>query len=431
MHARSDASTSNTTDGAPLPLSGIRVFDLTQGVAGPYCTMMLAAQGADVIKVEPFTGDWLRASLNRYRGHAAGIITCNVGKRSLALDLKQPEARQVAQRVAAGCDIVMESFRPGVADKLGLGHQTLSAQRPQLIYASISGYGSHGPLRDRGAVDQIMQAFSGWMPLNADADGNPQRTRNVVLADQIMGLYAYQAISTALIGQLRHGRGAHLEMSLVGAMAAFLATRITTHVLSDGSAGNVYFAAPTGEYPTRDGILMLAMRKPSDYGLLCGLIGRADLKTDSRFATPDARAEHARELEQEIRASLSARTAIEWEALLNDAGFMACAMRTVGEFIETPQVRALGLVETVDLDGMAACPLVRLPGAPAWADKAGIAQIPHIGQHSREILRETGYTDTEIEHYLATQCVREFVDTHPNPSTAKTRHAHPSLTTAV
>lgn len=411
MQGTPEVPAAHATAGAPLPLAGIRVFDLTQGVAGPYCSMMLAAQGADVIKIEPFEGDWLRASRNRYRGHAAGIITCNVGKRSLALNLKRPEAREIAQRVAADCDIIMESFRPGVADKLGLGQTALSAQRPQLIYASISGYGSRGPLRDRGAVDQIMQAFSGWMPLNADAAGKPQRTRNVVLADQIMGLYAYQAISTALIGQLRHGRGAHLEMSLVGAMAAFLATRITTHLLSNGSAGNVYFAAPTGEYPTKDGILMLAMRKPSDFGLLCELIGRTDLETDPRFATPEGRASHTRELEQEVTSALNTRSALEWETLLNDAGFMACAMRTVGEFIETPQVQALGLVETVDLKGMAACPLVRLPGGPSWSDKADTAQIPQIGQHSREILREAGYTDAQIDHYLTHECVREFTPT--------------------
>lgn len=403
----SEATASSPTTSAPLPLSGIRVFDLTQGVAGPYCGMMLAAQGADVIKVEPFNGDWLRASRNRYRGHAPAIITCNVGKRSLALDLKRPEGRALAQRVAASCDIVMESFRPGVANKLGLGHATLSAQRPQLIYASISGYGSTGPLRERGAVDQIMQAFSGWMPLNADAEGQPQRTRNVVLADQIMGLYAYQAISTALIGQLRHGRGAHLDLSLVGAMAAFLATRITTHVLSDGAASNVYFAAPTGEYTTQDGVLMLAMRKPSDYGLLCDLIDRPDLKTDPRFATPEARAKSARDLEQEVANALTKRTALDWETRLNEVGFMACAVRSVGEFIATPQVQALGLVETVELEGLGACPLVRLPGGPSWAEHGDTLQIPQVGQHSRDILREAGYTDAQIDHYLAADCVRE------------------------
>ncbi|MCK0150863.1 CoA transferase [Marivita sp. S6314] len=388
------------------PLSGLRVFDLSQGVAGPYCTMMLAAQGADVIKVEPPEGDWLRAGRNRFRGHTPASITVNIGKRSLAIDLKHPDGAALARRIAASCDIVIESFRPGVVTKFGLDHATLSADRPDLIYASISGFGSTGPLGKRGVIDQIMQAFSGWMTLNASEDGTPQRTRNVVLADQITGLYAYQAISSAIIGRLRFNRGAHIDISLLGAMAAFLSPRITGHVLSDGQASAAQFAPPTGEYPTDDGLLMLAVFKPGEFERLCKNLKRDDLPQDARFATPAARAEHAEALRAEIARSLKGRTALEWEGVLSDGGTMASAVRDIGAFIDTPQTVALDLVQKVDLPEFGTCPLVRLPGAAPWSDREGALQMPDIGQHSAEILRETGLTTAEIDHLLTDGCIR-------------------------
>jgi crotonobetainyl-CoA:carnitine CoA-transferase CaiB-like acyl-CoA transferase len=390
----------------PLPLQGLRVFDLSQGVAAPYCTMLLAAQGADVIKVEPFEGDWIRSGRNQYRGHTAASITVNLGKRSIALDLKHPEGPETARRIAAGCDIVIESFRPGVAARLGLDDAKLRAGRPGLIYASVSGFGQEGPLSRRGVVDQIMQAFCGWMTLNADAAGRPQRTRNVVLADQITGLYTHQAISGALIGKLRHGAGARLDISLMGAMAAFLAPRLIAAGTGGGEAGQVYFAAPTGEYPTRAGVLMLAARKPAEFQRFCEAIGRPDLSVDERFATQEARNRCSAELDREISLSLSARTADEWEALLNERGVMASVVRGVGQFMASEQMQSAGLVETVDVAGVGECPLVRLPGAPAWSARDQAPAVPAIGQHGGDILREAGLAERDIQRLAAGRCVR-------------------------
>lgn len=390
----------------PLPLQGLRVFDLSQGVAGPYCTMLLAAQGADVVKVEPFEGDWIRSGRNQHRGHTPASITVNLGKRSIALDLKHPDGPDVARRIAAGCDIVIESFRPGVAARLGLDDATLRAGRPDLIYASVSGFGQDGPLSRRGVVDQIMQAFCGWMTLNADAAGQPQRTRNVVLADQVTGLYAYQAVGGALIGKLRHGNGARLDISLMGAMAAFLAPRLVAVGTGGGEAGQVYFAAPTGEYPTRAGTLMLAARKPAEYQRFCEAIGRPDLHTDERYATQEARNRNAAGLDREIAASLSTRTAEEWETLLNQRGVMASVVRSVGQFMASEQMRFAGLVETVDVAGVGECPLVRLPGAPAWSARARVPAVPAIGQHGGDILREAGLAERDIRQLAAARCVR-------------------------
>lgn len=390
----------------PLPLQGLRVFDLSQGVAGPYCTMLLAAQGADVVKVEPFEGDWIRSGRNQHRGHTPASITVNLGKRSVALDLKHPDGPGTARRIAAGCDIVIESFRPGVAARLGLDDATLRADRPDLIYASVSGFGQDGPLSRRGVVDQIMQAFCGWMTLNADAAGQPQRTRNVVLADQVTGLYAYQAVSGALIGKLRHGTGARLDISLMGAMAAFLAPRLVAAGTGGGEAGQVYFAAPTGEYPTRAGTLMLAARKPAEYQRFCEAIGRPDLHADERYATQEARNRNAAELDREIAASLSTRGADEWETLLNERGVMASVVRSVGQFMASEQMRVAGLVETVDVGGVGECPLVRLPGAPAWSARTQAPAVPAIGQHGGDILREAGLAERDIRQLAAARCVR-------------------------
>lgn len=390
----------------PLPLAGLRVLDLSQGVAGPYCTMLLAAQGAEVLKLEPFEGDWLRAGRHRYHGHTAAAIAVNVGKRSLALDLKPAEGQALARRLAATCDIVVESFRPAVAARLGVDHASLAALRPGLVYASISGFGQSGPLSQRGVVDQIMQACCGWMLLNASADGVPQRTRNVVVADQITGLYAYQAIASALIGRLRGGPGAYLDISLMGAMAAFLAPRITAHVLSGGEAVSAYFAPPTGEYPTRDGQLMIAARKPVEFDWFCDAVGRPELRSDPRFATLAARVAHVEALDQEITASLAGRSALEWEELLNARGVMASAVRSVGEFIATPQMQAAGLVEAVEIEGMGRCPLVQLPGAPAWRTRSAPLQVPAVGQHGREILAQAGLSGAEIARCVDTGLVR-------------------------
>ena len=389
-----------------LPLSGIRVFDLSQGVAGPYCTMMLAAQGADVIKVEPFDGDWIRNAIDRYHGHGPAAITVNIGKRSIAIDLKHPDGTALAQRIAGSCDIVLESFRPGVVEKFGLDYDSLSANRPGLIYASISGFGRSGPLREHGVIDQIMQAFSGWMTLNGDADGTPRRTPNVVVTDQITGLYAYQAISSALIGSLRFGRGARIDVSLISAMAAFLSPRITGHILSGGTAGKVAFAAPTGDYPTRDGLLMLAVRNAGEFDRLCAALDRSDLLEDPRFATLASRITHATALERVIAEILTARTALEWEEKLSKRGVMACAVRTVGQFIYDPQTRALGLIESIDVLNVGLCPLVQLPGAAPWASRPTPPEMPAIGQHSADIMRDAGMTQAEIDQHLTNGCVR-------------------------
>jgi crotonobetainyl-CoA:carnitine CoA-transferase CaiB-like acyl-CoA transferase len=390
------ADTPPAPDPRPPALAGLRVFDLSQGVAGPYCTMLMAAQGAEVIKVEPPEGDWLRRGRNLVRGHSPAALTVNAGKRSLVLNPKQAEARAVAQQLAARCDVLVESFRPGVVERLGLGASALRARAPDLVHVSISGFGRGGALAQRAVIDHVAQAYSGWMSVNADADGVPQRTRNVVLADQVTGLYAYEALASALIRRLRFGGGEAIEVTLAGAMAAFLAPRIATQVLSAGRAGPAEFMAPSGDYRTAEGLLTLAVLAPDDVARLCAALGRPDWLEDPRFATPAARLEHAAALRAEVQAVLATRTAAQWEADLAGRGLMACRVRDIAGFLQSQAGDGLDLVDSVEMPGLGDCPLVNIPGAPRWAGRARPPRAPALGEHSREILRDAGIDEALI-----------------------------------
>ncbi len=373
----------NTT---PLAMDGIRVLDLTQGIAGPYATMLMAAHGAEVIKVEPPGGDWIRNARNQIRGHAPAAIAVNVGKHSIQLDLKNPGELALAQRIAQTCDVVVESYRPGVVERLGLGAEQLCQDRPTLVYCSVTGFGRDSELRDRPVIDHVAQAYSGWMHVNADESGMPQRTRNVVLADQITGLYAYQAIASAVLRRFRFGTGQQLEVTLAGAMAAFLAPRIISSALSDGKVGNAEFTAPTGDYPTRQGILVVAVQKPADVEKLFALLGRAEVLQDARFSTPASRLQNAEALRRELAAVLQARTAAQWEQLLAPQGVMACEARDIPHFLASQHSDGLDLIETLALPDAGPCPLVRVPGAAPWHGRRTPPRFPRVGEDLQHIL---------------------------------------------
>lgn len=391
----------HTMNDSALPLSGVRVFDLSQGIAGPYGSMLLAAQGADVIKVEPPEGDWIRLGRQAIRGHVPAGLAVNAGKRSLALDLKNPAARAAALRVVERCDVVLESFRPGVAERLGLGAAALRERHPALVYCSINGFGSSGPLSGRPVIDHVAQAYCGWMSLNADAQGVPQRTRNIVLADQVTGLFASQAITSALVRRFRSGEGATLEVTLAGAMAAFLAPRIVSHVLSEGRATQVEFTVPTGDYATAEGLLVIAVRSPADVGQLCTLVGCPGLLDDPRFATPPARAQNGEAMRAALAERFRQRPALEWEALLAGEGVLACAVRDIGGFLASQAADSLALVEEAQMPEFGPVPLVRIPGAGPWTGRERSAHPPAVGEHGREILHEAGLSKLEIEGALA------------------------------
>jgi crotonobetainyl-CoA:carnitine CoA-transferase CaiB-like acyl-CoA transferase len=373
--------------------SGLRVLDLGQGVAAPYCGMLLAMHGAEVVKLEPVEGDWSRGLGTRYVGaHTAMSAHYNRGKRSVALDLKSPAAREVALLLADRADILVESFRPGVADRLGLGYQALAVRNPRLLYLSVSGFGQDGPYARLPCTDSVAQAFSGLMSVNLGNDGAPHRVGTTIV-DTLSGLYAAQALGVALYARERSGRGRRLEVGLTQCAAAVLGHKLAEHLLEGGAprALNV----PTGAYRTADGWIMIALVREEQFARLAAALGRPDLAADPRFADFDARARHAGPLGQIVAAILPIDTTAGWLARLRAADILADRINGFDDWLEDPHIAATSGAVVVVQPGMGEFRAPRTPGVSAVAE-AALQPSPGIGEHGRAILAELGVSDEAI-----------------------------------
>lgn len=396
-------TTGQSTAASPPPglLAGIRVLDLTNVLAGPFCAYQLALAGADVIKVEaPGTGDLARQlgadpNLNTAL-MGASFLAQNAGKRSITLNLKHPEGKAVFERLVATVDVLVENFRPGVMDRLGLGAASLRAEHPGLIYAAISGFGQTGPLRANPAYDQIVQGLSGVMSVTGDADTAPLRVGYPV-ADTIGGLTAAFAIAAALVRRGRTGRGEVIDVSMLEATLVTMGWQVSNWLIAGKRPeplGNENMtAAPSGTFATGDGPLNIAANKQAQFETLARLIGRADLITDPRFADREARKTHRAALRAEIEGALAADTAQAWETRLNAAGVPAGRVLTVPEALGHPQVRQRGLVATYPAAPGTDRP-VQVVGA-GYATSEGMRTVagppPTLGADTDAILAELGF----------------------------------------
>src|SRR3978361_241847 len=272
------------------PYRGLRVLDFGQGIASPYCAMLLGVYGADVIKVEPPAGDWSRYLGTTYGSHTTLSAVYNRGKRSLCLDLKQEQGIAIARQLARESDVFIEGFRPGVAARLGIGYETLAGDNPRRIYLSVSGFGQSGPHRKRPGSDSVARAFSGLVSVNVGNDKTPHRV-GTTISDVATGVYAFQAIATALFARATVGTGRWIDVNLAQATAALLGHKVAEHVLEGGTprALNV----PAGSYQTSDGWLMVTLVNESQYKRLCATIERDDLASDPRFGDFARRADAA------------------------------------------------------------------------------------------------------------------------------------------
>ena len=246
-----------------LPFAGLKVCDATQGVAGPHCAMLLAQHGADVVKVEPIDGDWGRNIGKTHGDYCAYALSVNRGKRSIAVDLKNDQGLAIAQRLAYGADVVLESFRPGVMGRFGLDYDTVRQHTDDVVYLSVTGYGQKGPNSKLPVTDSIMQAFSGLMSINRDPSGMPQRI-GIIAIDVFTGLYAFQAISPALYRRAMRGKGAYLDISLMQAAAAFQTAKMIEHHLEGDKIQSV--GVPVGTFQTKDGHMNINARRDA---LIC------------------------------------------------------------------------------------------------------------------------------------------------------------------
>ncbi len=384
------------------PYEGLRVVDLAQGVAGPYCAMLLARHGADVIKVEPLDGDWSRALGARYGDHTAYSVAANIGKRAIAIDLKSEHGRGIVDRLIPTADVFIEGFRPGVIDRLGFSWDRLKAINPGLVYVSVSGFGQYGPLSKKPAMDPILQAFTGFMSENTGPDGIPHRTPTVIV-DTTTALYAHQAVVAALYAKARGSPGRRIDVSLMEGAANLQAIRMMS-AYRDGPLRPA--TAPGGSYRTKQGFIQIAAVKIHEFKGLMNALGLSEIGEDPRYATTQQRGEHATFLNGKVAEVLVTRTAPEWRDVLTEAGLQNEVLQTYPEFVDHPHTKATGLITMAVQPGSdIPWPVPNTPGAPRPASGTPEATAPAFGQHTRMILDELGYAPAEIARLVEARVV--------------------------
>jgi crotonobetainyl-CoA:carnitine CoA-transferase CaiB-like acyl-CoA transferase len=382
------------------PLEGLRVIDFTQAMAAPYCTMNLADLGADVIKLEPpGEGEPTRhLGAVHKRGHSATFMTMNRGKRDLAVDLKQPAGVELVRRLVKTADVFVQNYRPGVADRLGLGYAALSEVNPRLIYCAVSGFGGTGPYAPRGGYDLIAQGMSGVISVTGDEDGAPAKS-GVPLSDLAAGLFSAYGILCALEYRERTGLGQLVDTSLLEAAMALTVWESTEYWVTGeapkalGSAHRL--SAPYQALKAADGYFTVGANNDRLYEGFCRVIGRADLREDARFATGAGRRKHRKALILEIEKTTVTEPRAFWLERLDKEGVPAGPINNYAEALADPQTLARKMV--VDLIHPGAGPIkalgvpVKLSDTPGAVDKAA----PILGQDTAAILVELGYTEAE------------------------------------
>ncbi|TDG10278.1 CoA transferase [Paraburkholderia guartelaensis] len=392
-------------------LENIRVIDLTRALSGPFCAMVLADLGADVIKVESGPdGDMSRAWGPFDRGVSTYYLSCNRNKRALCIDMRDPRGLDAVKRMIEEADVVLENFKPGTMEKMGLGYDVLRERNPRLVMASISGFGDSGPLKDWPGFDQIAQGYSGLMSLTGFPQSEPTRT-GTAIGDLSSGLWLTIAVISALFERERTGQGQHVSTSLLASLVGLLSVHAQRYLsLGDVPArtGNAHSViAPYGVFETADGPLNIAPITTEMWRRLCQLLDLPQLPGDPRFATNESRVANRGELKEIIESRLKTRGKREWTALFVDAGLPAGPINTLEEVFADPQVQYCGLVEAVQHRILGEVRQVPTPvfnaskeGEPA-AREATRHAPPALGEHSVEVLRETGFSESELYELLS------------------------------
>ncbi|MET0584648.1 MAG: CaiB/BaiF CoA-transferase family protein [Candidatus Binatia bacterium] len=387
-------------------LERVRVLDLTNVLAGPFCCYQLAQLGADVIKVEvPGSGDLARqlgadAELNQ-KLMGASFLAQNAGKRSVTLNLKNPAGKEVFRRLVGTADVVVENFRPGVMDRLDLGYQELKKLKSNLIYCAISGFGQNGPLKDNPAYDQIIQGLSGVMSITGDKNSAPLRA-GFPVADTIGGLTAAFAIAAALFRRERSSEGEFIDVSMLESTLVTMGWAVSNWLIAGippEPLGNENMtASPSGTFKTGAGLLNVAANQQEQFEKLCELIGRKELSTDPRFADREDRKKFRPELKAEMEVALAAKPAKEWSLLLNEHGVPAGEVLSIPEVLEHPQIVSRKLVKKFpSAPGIEReIALVRSGFRLMSGEPQPAAPPPALGADTEKILEELGYDRAAI-----------------------------------
>ena len=389
------------------PLTGYRIVDLTAMISGPVATMLLADQGAEVIKVEPPAGDIVRRMGHDIGGVTSSFVSANRSKKSVVLDLKTEGGRRILERLVESADVFVQNFRPGTAERMGIGEEAVRAHRPDIVYVSISGFGERGPYRRKRVYDPVIQALSGLADLQTDrATGRPMMIRTII-PDKVTALTAAQAITAALLHRERTGAGQHVRLAMLDAMVAFLWPEglVNLTVVDRELPEPRSRLAPDLIYRTRDGYITVGAVSDSEWQGLCAALERPDWLHNELYATPHDRTVNVVKRLEQTQEVLLRRTTAEWLERL-DAHQVPCApVLTQRELVDHPQVVANELVEWRTHPEMGpyrqARPAARFEGSPS-----GISgHAPRLGEHTREVLASLDLDAGEVEALYAERAV--------------------------
>ena len=383
------------------PLDGIKVLDLTQFMAGPFCTMLLADMGADVIKIEkPNGGDDIRRSGPPFvKGESAAFMGINRNKRSIVIDLKSGEGQSLVRRMARDADVLVENMRPGTLDRMGLGYEDLRKENPALVYCSISGFGTTGPYKDRPGFDLMAQGMSGLMSITGVAGGPPMRN-GPPITDLNAGIYAAFGVMNAYVSRLKTGVGQHVDASLLEAGIAYTiwesAIYFATGVPPEPVGSGHHLSAPYQAFATADGYIMVGGANQANWERLCGAIGREDLLEDETFASNALRMQNLALLEETLQETLSQQTTAHWLEALVNAGVPCGPINDMAEVYADPQVAARDMVVELEHPLAGATRNIGVPIKLSETPGSVRTAAPTLGQHTDAVLAEHGYTPDDI-----------------------------------
>jgi crotonobetainyl-CoA:carnitine CoA-transferase CaiB-like acyl-CoA transferase len=393
------------------PLAGVRVLDLTSVVSGPLATMFLADQGAEVIKIEPLGGDITRRSrqpISASGEFSALFVSTNRGKRSLAVDLKRPEAAAITRRLVARADVLVQNFRPGAIERLGLDEPSLRGANPRLIYVSISGVGESGPYAGKRVYDPIIQGLSGFADIQSDPETRRPRMIRTIVADKTTAIFAAQAITAALFARERTGKGQHIRLAMLDTMIAYLWPEAMTQYTVIGRENSAAdpVAGPDLVFETTDGYITVGTISDSEWRGFCAAAERPDLVEDRRFATPGGRAINATERILLMAEIIRERSTADWLQRLDANDAPSAPVLRRNEVLTNEQVVARELIAELDHPDIGrirqAKPAARFERTPARIQ----GPAPRIGEHSAAILAELGFEPADIERLAAEKIVR-------------------------